>query len=52
MSIVKPSIPKGTRDFQPLEMMKRNYIFNTIKSVLKNMHISPLKHPAWRTSLH
>ena len=29
----KPSIPKGTRDFLPEEMEKRNYIFNTIKSV-------------------
>ena len=29
----KPSIPKGTRDFSPVEMSKRNYIFNTIKSV-------------------
>jgi len=27
----KPNIPKGTRDFSPLEMIKRNYIFNTIK---------------------
>ena len=27
----KPSIPKGTRDFSPAEMAKRNYIFNTIK---------------------
>ena len=30
---VKPSIPKGTRDFGPIEMAKRNYIFNTIKEV-------------------
>ena len=29
----KPSIPKGTRDFGPDEMAKRNYIFNTIKNV-------------------
>ena len=27
----KPSIPKGTRDFSPVEMAKRNYIFNTIR---------------------
>ena len=33
MAQVKPSIPKGTRDFSPIEMAKRNYIFNTIKSV-------------------
>ena len=29
----KPSIPKGTRDFSPVEMAKRNYIFDTIKGV-------------------
>ncbi|EFI71321.1 histidyl-tRNA synthetase, partial [Segatella baroniae B14] len=29
----KPGIPKGTRDFGPVEMAKRNYIFNTIKEV-------------------
>ena len=33
MAQVKPSIPKGTRDFSPIEMAKRNYIFNTIKEV-------------------
>ena len=33
MAQVKPSIPKGTRDFSPVEMAKRNYIFNTIKDV-------------------
>ena len=27
----KPGIPKGTRDFSPVEMAKRNYIFNTIR---------------------
>ena len=31
--MAKPSIPKGTRDFLPEEMRKRNYIFNTIKEV-------------------
>ena len=29
----KPSIPKGTRDFSPIEMAKRNYIFDTIREV-------------------
>ena len=33
MAQVKPSIPKGTRDFSPVEMAKRNYIFNTIRDV-------------------
>ena len=31
--MAKPSIPKGTRDFSPVEMAKRNYIFDTIRSV-------------------
>ena len=30
----KPSIPKGTRDFSPVEMAKRNYIFNTIREFM------------------
>ena len=30
---MKPGIPKGTRDFSPAEMAKRNYIFNTIREV-------------------
>ena len=30
---MKPSIPKGTRDFGPVEMARRNYIFDTIRSV-------------------
>lgn len=33
MAIQKPSIPKGTRDFSPVEMERRNYIFDTIRSV-------------------
>ncbi|MGE4568153.1 MAG: histidine--tRNA ligase [Bacteroidales bacterium] len=33
MAIQKPSIPKGTRDFSPVEMERRNHIFNTIRSV-------------------
>ena len=32
---VKPSIPKGTRDFTPVEMMRRNYIFQTIRTVFE-----------------
>jgi histidyl-tRNA synthetase len=34
---MKPSIPKGTRDFSPVEMVKRNYIFDTIREVY-NLH--------------
>lgn len=42
----KPSIPKGTRDFSPAEMVKRNYIFDTIKSVFKLYGYSPIETPA------
>ncbi len=42
----KPSIPKGTRDFGPSEMVKRNYIFDTIKSVFKLYGYQPLETPA------
>lgn len=42
----KPSIPKGTRDFSPLEMMRRNYIFDTIKSVFKLYGFQPIETPA------
>lgn len=40
------SIPKGTRDFGPLEMSKRNYIFNTIESVFIKYGYSPIETPA------
>jgi histidyl-tRNA synthetase len=43
---LKPSIPKGTRDFSPKEMMKRNYIFDTIKSVFKLYGFQPIETPA------
>ncbi len=42
----KPSIPKGTRDFSPEEMAKRNYIFDTIKSVFKTYGFQPIETPA------
>ncbi|TCO04070.1 histidine--tRNA ligase, partial [Natronoflexus pectinivorans] len=42
----KPSIPKGTRDFSPLEMVRRNYIFDTIKSVFKMYGYMPIETPA------
>lgn len=42
----KPSIPKGTRDFGPSEMVKRNYIFDTIKSVFKLYGFQPIETPA------
>ena len=42
----KPSIPKGTRDFTPEEMAKRNYIFDTIKSVFKLYGYQQIETPA------
>ncbi len=43
---MKPSIPKGTRDFSPVEMAKRNYIFDTIKSVFKLFGFQQIETPA------
>lgn len=45
----KPSIPKGTRDFTPLEMSKRNYIFDTIKSVFALYGFKQIETPAMET---
>lgn len=42
----KPSIPKGTRDFSPIEMAKRNYIFNTIKEVFLLYGFQQIETPA------
>ncbi len=46
MAIQKPSIPKGTRDFSPEEMSKRNYIFNTIRSVYELYGFQSIETPA------
>ena len=45
----KPSIPKGTRDFSPLEMAKRNYIFDTIKQVYQLYGFLQIETPAMET---
>lgn len=42
----KPSIPKGTRDFSSVEMVKRNYIFDTIKAVFQRYGYLPIETPA------
>lgn len=42
----KPSIPKGTRDFSPEEMAKRNYIFDTIREVYKSYGFREIETPA------
>ena len=46
MAIAKPSIPKGTRDFSPVEMAKRNYIFSTIREVFGLFGYNPIETPA------
>ena len=46
MAKSKPSIPKGTRDFSPEIMVKRNYIFDTIKSTFKKYAFQPLETPS------
>lgn len=46
----KPSIPKGTRDFNPEEVAKRNYIFNTIKSKFERFGFMPIETPSFENS--
>lgn len=45
----KPTVPKGTRDFSPIEMAKRNYIFNTIKEVYALYGFQQIETPAMET---
>ena len=44
--ITKPSIPKGTRDFGPAQMARRNYIFDTIRSVFRLYGFRQIETPA------
>ncbi|MDB5025892.1 MAG: histidine--tRNA ligase [Mucilaginibacter sp.] len=46
MASIKPSVPKGTRDFSPAEMAKRNYIFDTIKGVFRKYGYQQIETPA------
>ncbi|MFT4611945.1 MAG: histidyl-tRNA synthetase [Glaciecola sp.] len=46
----KPSIPKGTRDFNPQEVAKRNYIFNTIRSKFEIFGFQPIETPSFENS--
>ena len=46
MANVKCSIPKGTRDFLPVEMARRNYIFDTVRSVFRTFGFEPIETPA------
>jgi len=43
---MKPSIPKGTRDFSPVEMVRRNFIFKTIREVFEKYGYQPIETPA------
>ena len=43
---MKPSIPKGTRDFSPEEVVKRNFIFDTIREVFVRYGYQPIETPA------
>lgn len=45
MAVIKPSIPKGTRDFSASEMVKRNHIFNTISAVFKKYGYQEIQTP-------
>jgi len=46
----KPSLPKGTRDFNPEQVVKRNYIFDTIKSQFKKFGFQPIETPSFENS--
>ncbi len=46
MATTNPTIPKGTRDFSPLEMSRRNYIFSTIKTVFEKYGYAPIETPS------
>ncbi|MBB5436980.1 histidyl-tRNA synthetase [Pedobacter sp. AK017] len=46
MSNIKPSLAKGTRDFSPQEMVKRNFIFDTVKTVFKKYGYAEIQTPS------
>ena len=46
MAFQKPSIPKGTRDFTPHEMVRRNYIFDLIRKIFQTFGYQPIETPA------
>ena len=47
---MKPSIPKGTRDFSSTTLAKRNYIFNTIKTTFETFGFEPIETPSFENS--
>ncbi|MEI6898289.1 MAG: histidine--tRNA ligase [Bacteroidota bacterium] len=46
MAVQKPSIPKGTRDFSPIEMVRRNHVFDTIRGIFQVFGYLPIETPA------
>ena len=46
----KPSIPKGTRDFSPVEVTRRSYIMDTIKASFANFGFQPIETPSFENS--
>lgn len=46
----KPSIPKGTRDFLPYQVQRRNYIFDTIKNIFEKYGFAPIETPSFELS--
>lgn len=46
----KPSIPKGTRDFSPSEVVKRNYIFDVVKKHFQTFGFQPIETPSFENS--
>jgi len=46
MSVIKPSLAKGTRDFSPVEMVKRNFIYDTIKTVFRKYGYAEIQTPS------
>ncbi|MDG1194055.1 MAG: ATP phosphoribosyltransferase regulatory subunit, partial [Polaribacter sp.] len=47
---MKPSIPKGTRDFSPTEVANRSYIMNTIKTAFEVFGFQPIETPSFENS--
>ena len=46
MAFIKPSVPKGTRDFSPVEMARRNFIFDTIKTIFRKYGYQQIETPS------
>ncbi len=49
MDVIKPSLPKGTRDFLPEQMLRRQFVMNTIRSIFEKYGYEPLETPSIET---